>query len=360
MTEQQDTGSDHAGNDEAATLPQAQPEPGASRSRPWSSSGPTGHRSVGPASALEVRNSGDDGDVEGEERAITDLVEQPAKVMRIGSMIRQLLEEVKAAPLDEASRNRLKEIHQASIKELEEGLARSWSRSSTGSRCRSPRTSHRPTVSFGSPRPSWSAGWRASSTASRPRSTPSRWPPRCSSNRSGAVCRRGWASRRVRPRTRTSRRSPATRAGCTSSRSRRGWRLSAAAAARGRRPDRADRPGPERAPGQQRGRAWSGSPVSTRRELGGLGLRGDGVLGPARAAARPCSRTPASAGRSRRRSERSRGRRRRRRRTCTRCRSRARPRLHGSRGIFSVRTWRHVAVDLAAVDAGDASTSCTK
>ena len=43
--------------------------------------------------------------------------------MRIGSMIRQLLEEVKAAPLDEASRNRLKEIHQSSIKELEAGLA---------------------------------------------------------------------------------------------------------------------------------------------------------------------------------------------------------------------------------------------
>lgn len=59
----------------------------------------------------------------GEERAITDLVEQPAKVMRIGSMIRQLLEEVKAAPLDEASRNRLKEIHRASIQELEAGLA---------------------------------------------------------------------------------------------------------------------------------------------------------------------------------------------------------------------------------------------
>ena len=38
-------------------------------------------------------------------------------------MIRQLLEEVKAAPLDEASRARLKEIHQASIKELEAGLA---------------------------------------------------------------------------------------------------------------------------------------------------------------------------------------------------------------------------------------------
>jgi hypothetical protein len=76
-----------------------------------------------PASALEVVPAGAGDGGEGEERAITDLVEQPAKVMRIGSMIRQLLEEVKAAPLDEASRNRLKEIHQASIKELEEGLA---------------------------------------------------------------------------------------------------------------------------------------------------------------------------------------------------------------------------------------------
>jgi hypothetical protein len=56
-------------------------------------------------------------------RSIGDLVEQPAKVMRIGSMIRQLLEEVKSAPLDEKSRARLREIHQASIKELEQGLA---------------------------------------------------------------------------------------------------------------------------------------------------------------------------------------------------------------------------------------------
>ena len=60
---------------------------------------------------------------EAEEKSITDLVEQPAKVMRIGSMIRQLLEEVKSAPLDEASRARLKEIHESSIKELEQGLA---------------------------------------------------------------------------------------------------------------------------------------------------------------------------------------------------------------------------------------------
>jgi proteasome activator-like protein len=54
---------------------------------------------------------------------IGDLVEQPAKVMRIGTMIKQLLEEVRAAPLDDASRNRLKEIHASSIRELEQGLA---------------------------------------------------------------------------------------------------------------------------------------------------------------------------------------------------------------------------------------------
>jgi hypothetical protein len=54
---------------------------------------------------------------------ITELVEQPAKVMRIGTMIKQLLEEVRSAPLDEAGRARLKEIHRRSIAELEDGLA---------------------------------------------------------------------------------------------------------------------------------------------------------------------------------------------------------------------------------------------
>jgi hypothetical protein len=62
-----------------------------------------------------------DGSVNPEEPG--NLIEQPAKVMRIGSMIKQLLEEVRAAPLDEASRSRLREIHQRSIKELEDGLA---------------------------------------------------------------------------------------------------------------------------------------------------------------------------------------------------------------------------------------------
>ncbi|WP_158167511.1 bacterial proteasome activator family protein [Mycolicibacterium smegmatis] len=64
-----------------------------------------------------------EGEGEGEGKSLTDLVEQPAKVMRIGTMIKQLLEEVRAAPLDDASRSRLREIHQTSIRELEDGLA---------------------------------------------------------------------------------------------------------------------------------------------------------------------------------------------------------------------------------------------
>src|SRR3954447_10134243 len=62
-----------------------------------------------------------DGDSDAEDPG--QLIEQPAKVMRIGSMIKQLLEEVRAAPLDEAGRQRLVEIHRRSITELEEGLA---------------------------------------------------------------------------------------------------------------------------------------------------------------------------------------------------------------------------------------------
>ena len=58
-----------------------------------------------------------------EARNPADLVEHPGKVMRIASMIKQLLEEVRSAPLDDAGRTRLAEIHRRSISELEEGLA---------------------------------------------------------------------------------------------------------------------------------------------------------------------------------------------------------------------------------------------
>jgi hypothetical protein len=72
-----------------------------------------------PVGMAQVPQAGED---DGEEGVGT-MVEQPAKVMRIGTMIKQLLEEVRAAPLDDASRARLREIHENSIKELEDGLA---------------------------------------------------------------------------------------------------------------------------------------------------------------------------------------------------------------------------------------------
>ena len=67
---------------------------------------------------------GTDGSVEqSRQQSPADLIEQPAKVMRIGSMVKQLLEEVRQAPLDDASRTRLREVHQNSIAELADGLA---------------------------------------------------------------------------------------------------------------------------------------------------------------------------------------------------------------------------------------------
>ena len=80
--------------------------------------GPDG-RPVGTMPVPEGAVTTGDGDGGG----IGDMVEQPAKVMRIGTMIKQLLEEVRAAPLDDASRNRLRDIHASSIRELEQGLA---------------------------------------------------------------------------------------------------------------------------------------------------------------------------------------------------------------------------------------------
>lgn len=52
-----------------------------------------------------------------------DYVSQPAKVMRIGSMVKQLLDEARSAPLDEAGRLRLREIYEISISELSGALS---------------------------------------------------------------------------------------------------------------------------------------------------------------------------------------------------------------------------------------------
>ena len=50
-------------------------------------------------------------------------ISEPAKVMRIGAMIRTLLEEVRQADLDEASRDRMREIYEHSVRELAEALS---------------------------------------------------------------------------------------------------------------------------------------------------------------------------------------------------------------------------------------------
>ena len=77
---------------------------------------------VGP-DGMATQAVGQGGSEDESERNITDLVEEPAKVMRIGSMIRQLLDEVKSAPLDEPGRHRLARILHTSINELKDGLA---------------------------------------------------------------------------------------------------------------------------------------------------------------------------------------------------------------------------------------------
>jgi len=58
-----------------------------------------------------------------EEAERGEVVASPAKVMRIGAMVKQLLEEVRQAPLDEASRVRMREIYEISVKELSDGLS---------------------------------------------------------------------------------------------------------------------------------------------------------------------------------------------------------------------------------------------
>ncbi len=67
-----------------------------------------------PATVEEPANP--DGPVE-------EAIEHPAKVMRVGTMMKQLLEEVRAASLDEASRDRLKAIYETSVDELGSALS---------------------------------------------------------------------------------------------------------------------------------------------------------------------------------------------------------------------------------------------
>ena len=83
--------------------------------------GPDGASMSGPANA-PADEAQEDGDGSGR-TPLSEMVSQPDKVMRIGTMIKQLLEEVRAAPLDDRSRSRLRDIHTSSIRELADGLA---------------------------------------------------------------------------------------------------------------------------------------------------------------------------------------------------------------------------------------------
>jgi hypothetical protein len=76
-----------------------------------------------PVGTMPMPSGGQEEETDDGGMTVAAMVEEPAKVMRIGTMIKQLLEEVKSAPLDEASRNRLRDIHERSIRELEEGLS---------------------------------------------------------------------------------------------------------------------------------------------------------------------------------------------------------------------------------------------
>ncbi len=78
----------------------------------------TGAAEEPPQPAVElVDQAGSD------EAELVDAVHRPAKVMRIGAMVKQLLDEVRQAPLDPASRTRLKDIYERSLKELADGLS---------------------------------------------------------------------------------------------------------------------------------------------------------------------------------------------------------------------------------------------
>ena len=79
---------------------------------------------AGPGDGSDPAEAADAADTaEAADEGIGSLVEQPAKVMRIGTMIKQLLDEVRSAPLDDAARARLAEIHERSLRELEAGLS---------------------------------------------------------------------------------------------------------------------------------------------------------------------------------------------------------------------------------------------
>ena len=101
----------------SADRPDTAPAPGSDDSSPAGAASGSAANDTDPGSPARSSEN------ESGPAKLQDLVDQPAKVMRIGTMVKQLLEEVRNAPLDDAARNRLSEIHERSLHELEDGLA---------------------------------------------------------------------------------------------------------------------------------------------------------------------------------------------------------------------------------------------
>jgi len=76
----------------------------------------------GTGAVVDVEGGTDPGGAQ-VDRQEGESIEQPAKLLRIGSMVKQLLDEVRHAPIDEAGRARLREIYEQSIRELADGLS---------------------------------------------------------------------------------------------------------------------------------------------------------------------------------------------------------------------------------------------
>ncbi len=81
-------------------------------------------RTSSPAEPAEVITDGAHSSQEKTaEESSREAIEQPAKVMRVGTMMKQLLDEVRQSSLDESSRDRLREIYATSVEELSSALS---------------------------------------------------------------------------------------------------------------------------------------------------------------------------------------------------------------------------------------------
>jgi hypothetical protein len=110
-------------DDQAATEEPTEEPTKESVEEPTESTVPTVQLVLPPGFAVPPDGDETDSADDEEEEGASGLIEEPAKVMRIGSMIKRLLDEVRESPLDEAARARLASIHERSLHELEEGLS---------------------------------------------------------------------------------------------------------------------------------------------------------------------------------------------------------------------------------------------